>query len=164
MTNREKAFAINGYVGFVMLKEHASPRVGGQLASLGAEYAAIPLELVGPARDESEVLTKIVILALRWPMIGRWLARRALARAQARGAIAMTDREKALVLDNIGRMAEWRTRMAHTKAAEMVASAAWKVGIEYDLVAQLSQESAAFIGQLGAAIRGYDGPDQPAKP
>ena len=65
----------------------------------------------------------------------------------------MTDREKALVLDNVGRWTEQRTKMPHSEAVEMVTRSAWKVGIEYELVAQVSQESTAFIVELAAAIQ-----------
>ena len=160
MTDREKAFSINGYVGFMKLKTECTPGEAGQLAIAAAKQAGIPVELVARAQDESDAFLKIVMLALRWRTIwrrvGRWSARRAVEKAQT-SAFSMTDREKALVLDGMGKQAEVRFfltppfldfKMSHSKAAELVARSAWLMGIEYKFVAQLSQESTDFLSEL----------------
>jgi len=148
MTDREKALAIDGYVRFLMLKGRLFPKEGGTLATLGAEHAGLSPQFVRGIGDESDAFTKTAILATKWPLVGGWLARRA-----SRRQIAMTDREKAFVLDMWGRIYEFTSGVPHSRTAAVVARAARKMGLTFELLAQVSQESSAFIGGLSSTMQ-----------
>jgi len=152
LTDREKAFSIYGYVRFVARKDRLSEHQAKALGSLAAQRAQIPFDLVLRVSAESDTLGRIMAKARGWPVIGLWLVRRAVRRAYARGAISMSDREKAINLDANGRIVEWSEKLSHSEAAERVARVAWILQVEPQLVAQLSGESTSFIKELSAAM------------
>src|ERR1700730_6482960 len=152
MTERERAFVINGYAEFVRVKDNLSSREGESLVSFATEYAGIPVDLVSRAQAESCAFVEVINRAYRWPLIGWLLALRAYVRAERRGAITMTERERALVVDWWGRILEARSQMPHSKATATVASVGSKVGIWPQLIFEMSQESTGYILDLGAVI------------
>ncbi len=153
MTDREKAFAIEGCVRLSARMMHLRLCESEQLASLYAQHAGIPVELVWVARDESEVFGKIVTLALRRPVIGRWLARRALKKAEDRAAILMSAREKAIEIDASGRIVELWMNKSPSYVGAMMARTAWIVGLEPEFVARVSEETEVFMRELEAATK-----------
>jgi hypothetical protein len=159
LTDREKAFAIYGYVRFVARKDRLSEEQAKALGSLAAQRAQIPFDLVLGVSAESDALGRILAKARGWPVVGLWLVRRAVRRAYALGAISMSDREKAINLDAIGRIVEWSGKLSHLEGARGVGRVAWILQIEPQLLVQLSGESTSFIKQLGAAMEG--GPHPP---
>lgn len=152
LTDREKAFAIYGYVRFVARKDRLSEHQAKALGALAAQGAQIPFDLVLRISAESDTLGRILAKTRSWPMIGLWLVRRAVRKAYARGAISMSCRETAINLDTNGRIAEWSEKLSHSEAAERVARVAWILQVEPELVAQLSRESTSFMKELSAAM------------
>jgi hypothetical protein len=151
MTDREKAFAIEGCVRLSARMMHLRLPESKQLASVYAQHAVIPVELVWIARDESEVFGKIVTQALRRPVIGRWLARRAIKKAEDRAAICMSAREKAIEIDASGRIVELWLNKSPSHVGAMIAQSAWLVGLEPELVARVSEKTEIFMHELEAA-------------
>ena len=151
MTDREKAFAIEGCVRLSARMMHLRLPECEQLASVYAQHAGIPVELVWIARDESEVFGKIVTGALRHRVTGRWLARRALKKAEDRAAISMSAREKAIEIDASGRIVELWLNKSPSHVGAMMARSAWIVGLEPEFVARVSEETEIFMRELEAA-------------
>jgi hypothetical protein len=153
LTDREKAFAIYGYVRFAARKDRLSEHQAKALGSLAAQRAQIPFDLVLRVSAESDTLGRIMAKTRGWPVIGLWLVRRSVRRAYARGAISMSDREKAINLDANVRIVEWSKKLSHPATAERLSAWAARIlQVEPQLVAQLSGESTSFIKELSAAV------------
>jgi hypothetical protein len=151
LTDREKAFVIYGYVRFVARKDRLSEQQAKALASLGAQRAQIPFDLVLRVSAESDAFGRTMVNG-GWRIIGPWLVRRAVSDAYARGAISMSDREKAINIDANGRIVEWSKNTSHSEAAKRVAWIARILRIDPQLVVQMSEESTSFINDLTAAM------------
>jgi len=153
MTDREKAFAIEGCVRLSARVMHLRLPECEELATVYAQHAGIPVELVWTARDEAEVFGKIVTRALRHRVTGRWLARRALKKAEDGAAIYMSAREKAIEIDASGRIVEVWLKKSPSHVGAMMARSAWIVGLEPEFVARVSEETEAFMREMEAATR-----------
>jgi hypothetical protein len=117
LTDREKAFAIYGYVRFVARKDGLSDEQARALGSLAAQRAQISFEILLRVSAESDALGRILAKTRGWPVVGLWLIRRAVRRAYVLGAVSMSDREKAINLDANGRIVEWSGKLSHLEAA-----------------------------------------------
>jgi len=115
--------------------------------------AQLPLSLGPWAAEQLSAFGDIVVPSLRWPLLGCWLARRRLKRAQARGALALTTRELTIVGLGVLHMIAAVKGLPTVEAGASAGCIMGRLGIEWELVEQIPLECVPFAVAVITAIR-----------
>lgn len=156
MTDREKALAIYCFTELSAVKWGMGESYAAGLALSLGEHVGIPEELVEWSIRESHAFDSVTRFLINWLVIDGWLARRALKKGRTNGALTMTNRETAIVLNGIARVMEEQWGKPSGALSGWAEWAASKLRTEWRLVSQLCQETLAFNEELWRAVTRYN--------